>query len=117
MRPKGALSRNGFRRTGTWLAVSLAYYFGAEIGFAFHAPSSPQSVLWLPNSILLATLLLAPMSQWLPYLAAAFPAQILVGWQSSAPMLPIGLLFVTNCIDAALGAFLVRRLVLRPFRF
>jgi len=117
MRREGALSRLSFRQIGTYLAVSLTYYLGAEIGFAFQSPSSPQSVLWIPNSILLATLLLVPMSQWMPYLAAAFPAQILVGWQTSAPMLPMGLLFVTNCIDAAVGAFLVRRLVSRPFRF
>src|SRR5262245_20905702 len=117
MRREGTLGRSGFRQAGAWLAVSLAYYLGAEIGFAFQSPSSPQSVLWLPNSILLATLLLVPMSQWLLYLAAAFPAQMLVGWQIGTPMLPIGLLFVTNCSDAALGAFLVRRLVPQPFRF
>jgi signal transduction histidine kinase len=104
-------------RSTRFLGLALAYYLGAQIGFAFQSPNTPQSVLWLPNSILLATLLLAPVSEWLPYLAAAFPAQMLVAWQAGAPVLPMALLFVTNCIDAALGAFLVRRFVRRPFRF
>ena len=43
------------------------------------------------------------------YLAAAFPAQMLVSVGAGAPPLPMALLFLTNCADAALGAFLVRR--------
>ena len=42
------------------LIVSAAYYLGAQIGFALQAPNAPQSVLWLPNSILLGTLLVVP---------------------------------------------------------
>jgi integral membrane sensor domain MASE1 len=44
--------------------VALAYYVGARIGFAFQSPSSPQSVLWLPNSILFGVLLVLPPSRW-----------------------------------------------------
>src|SRR6185503_18553301 len=90
------------------IVVSLAYYVGATVGFLFQAPGVPQSVLWLPNSILLATLLLNPVGRWLALLAAAFPAQMLVGWQHHAPLLTMSLLFLSNCADAALGATLVR---------
>jgi integral membrane sensor domain MASE1 len=101
------------------LIVSAAYYLGAQIGFALQAPNAPQSVLWLPNSILLGTLLVAPFRSWPAYLAAAFPAQMLVAWGSGAPPLTMALLFLTNCADAALGAFLARRFAHdgRPFRF
>ena len=90
-------------------AVSVAYYIGARIGFALQSPVAPQSVLWLPNSILLAVLLLAPPRTWPAYLLGAFPAQMLVCWQTHAPPGTMALLFVTNCADAALAAFLVRR--------
>jgi PAS domain S-box-containing protein len=90
--------------------VGLAYYLGARIGFAFQSPSSPQSVLWLPNSILLGALLVVPTRQWPGILLAALPAQLYGGWQSGAPLLTLSLLFVTNCADAMLGAFLVHRL-------
>jgi two-component system, NarL family, sensor histidine kinase UhpB len=91
------------------IAVSAAYYLGAQIGFALQSPNAPQSVLWLPNSILLAVLLIVPFRRWPAYFAAAFPAQMLVAVGAGAPPLTMALLFVTNCADAALGAFLVRR--------
>ena len=98
--------------------VSAAYYFGAEVGFALQSPNAPQSVLWLPNSILLAVLLIVPYREWPAYLLAAFPAQMLVGWGTAQPLVTMALLFLTNCADAALGAFLVRRTLGDvPFRF
>ena len=99
--------------------VSAAYFLGAQIGFALQSPNAPQSVLWLPNSILLAVLLIVPFKTWPAYLAAAFPAQMLVSAGTGAPPLPLALLFLTNCADAALGAFLVRRVTHphRPFAF
>ena len=91
------------------IVVSAAYYLGAQIGFALQSPNAPQSVLWLPNSILLAVLLIVPFRRWPAYLAAAFPAQMLVAVGAGAPPLTLALLFLTNCADASLGAFLVRR--------
>lgn len=97
---------------------SAAYYLGAQVGFALQSPNAPQSVLWLPNSILLAVLLIVPFRRWPAYLAAAFPAQMLVSVGAGAPPLTLALLFLTNCADASLGAFLVRRVTShRPFAF
>ena len=99
------------------IVVSAAYYLGAQIGFALQSPNAPQSVLWLPNSILLAVLLIVPFGRWPAYLAAAFPAQMLMAVGSEAPPLTLGLLFLTNCADASLGAFLVRRVTRSPGPF
>jgi PAS domain S-box-containing protein len=99
------------------VALGVAYYLGARIGFAFQSPVSPQSVLWLPNSILLAVLLVVPPRVWWLYLAAAFPAQLVSGWQGGAPLATISLHFVTNCLDAMLGASLLRRGSSVPWRF
>jgi two-component system sensor histidine kinase UhpB len=90
------------------IAVAIAYYLGAWIGFLFQSPSVPQSVLWLPNSILLAALCVSPPSSWPFLLLASFPAQLVVGWQNHSPLVTMSLLFVTNCADAALGATIWR---------
>jgi signal transduction histidine kinase len=86
----------------------LAYYLGARVGFALQSPLVPQSILWLPNSILLSALLMAPFSHWPFYLAAAFPAHVIVSAHVGAPQLPLTLLYLTNCLDASLGAYAVR---------
>jgi signal transduction histidine kinase len=88
--------------------LSAAYYVGAMIGFLFQSPGTPQSVLWLPNSILLAALLMTPARLWVAYVAAALPAHLLVAWQTHAPLGAMALLFLTNCADAVLGATAVR---------
>jgi len=106
-----------WRLGGQALLLALAYYAGAQIGFALQSPTEPHSVLWLPNSILLSVLLVTPPRQWPVYLLAAFPPQLLVGWQTHSPMLTMSLLFVTNCIDAMLGAVTVRYLSDDPVRF
>jgi two-component system sensor histidine kinase UhpB len=100
------------------LLLAAAYYLGAQVGFALQSPTAPQSVLWLPNSILLAALLRVPRREWPKYLLAAFPAHMLVALGAGAPPLTMTLLYGTNCADAALGAWLVRRMSqAEPFRF
>jgi signal transduction histidine kinase len=91
------------------LLLAVAYYVGAQIGFALQSPTVPQSILWLPNSIVLAVLLLEPPRRWPMYLLAALPAQLLVAAQAGAPLTTLSLLFITNCADAMLGAIIVRR--------
>jgi len=66
-----------WRLGGQALLLALAYYAGAQIGFALQSPTEPHSVLWLPNSILLSVLLVTPPRQWPVYLLAAFPPQLL----------------------------------------
>jgi len=98
------------------LMLGMAYYAGALVGLALRSPWTPHSILWLPNSILLATLLVVPVRRWPLFLLAALPAHLLVGWQTGRPMLAMSLLFVTNCVDALLGAALVRHLLGGPPR-
>lgn len=90
--------------------LALAYYVGGRLGFVLQSPLVPQSVLWLPNSILLTALIVTPQRRWPLLFLAAYPAQLLVGMQSHSPLLPISLIFLTNCADAALGAAVWRTL-------
>jgi hypothetical protein len=64
------------RAAGAPLAVFVGYYFGAKIGFTLTFQPHPVSVLWPPNSILLAALLLTRKRTWWILLFAAFSAQL-----------------------------------------
>ncbi len=106
-----------WRVAGIALLVALAYYVGAKIGFALTLRPHPVSVLWPPNSILLAALLLTPARVWWVILLAAFPAHLAAQLQSSVPPAMILCWFVSNSCEALIGAGCVRYLIDRPVRF
>src|SRR6266849_2964967 len=96
------------RVASTAILVGVAYYVGAEAGLVFRFPPATPSVIWPPNSILTATLLMAAPRRWWIYLPAELPA----GWPT---LLVLGL-FVTNCSEALLAAVCVRRFSDAPAR-
>jgi len=99
------------------LSVFAAYYLGAKIGFALTLRPHPVSVLWPPNSILLAALLLTPVRVWWVILLAAFPAHLAAQLQSNVPPVMILCWFISNSFEALIGAGCVRYLIDRPVRF
>src|SRR5437762_7490739 len=98
-------------------SVALAYYLGAKIGFALTFRPHPVSVLWPPNAILLAALLLTPVRVWWVILLAAFPAHLSAQLQSNVPPAMILCWFISNSLEALIGAGCVRYLIDRPVRF
>src|SRR5688572_12992667 len=90
------------------VALALGYYLAASVGFAFRIPGAPQSVMWLPNSLLLAAALVAAPRLWPLMLVSAFPAHMLVAWQAGAPLPTLALLYLSNCADAMVAATVVR---------
>lgn len=118
--PKAERRRDHFfdwRVGGTALLVALAYYLGAKIGFALTLQPHPVSVLWPPNAILLAALLLTPLRIWWVILLAAFPAHLAAQLQSSVPPTMILCWFISNSCEALIGAGCVRYLIEYPVRF
>jgi PAS domain S-box-containing protein len=99
------------------LCVFAGYYLGAKIGFALTFKPYPVSVLWPPNSILVAALLLTPPRIWWFVLLAAFPAHCAAQIQSHVPPLMILCWFVSNSSEAVIGAGLTRYLVRGPMQF
>ena len=93
----------GWSPAATLLAVAVAYYVGAQLGFILRFPPTTPSVLWPPNSILTATLLLTPVRRWWHYLLAALPAHLAAELPVLPPLLVIGL-FATNCVEALVAA-------------
>ena len=101
----------------TALLVFVGYYLGARIGFALTFQPHPVSVLWPPNSILVAALLLTPVRIWWVILLAALPAHWAAQVQSQVPPLMILCWFISNSCEALIGAGLTRYLVGGPIRF
>ncbi|HEU5195978.1 MAG TPA: MASE1 domain-containing protein [Methylomirabilota bacterium] len=99
------------------LAVAAGYYFGANLGLIMKLPPTTPSVMWPPNAILTAALLLAPPRRWPIYLLAAFPAHLaaLLSFRVLSSFALV--VFATNCSEALIGALIVRRLSDAPGRF
>ena len=106
-----------FRTFVTGACVFVGYYLGARIGFALTFQPHPVSVLWPPNSILVAALLLTPPRVWWFVLLAAFPAHWAAQLQSHVPPLMILCWFISNSAEAVISAGLTRYLVGGPIRF
>ena len=100
---------------GLW--VFAGYYLGCKIGFALTFKPHPVSVLWPPNSVLVAALLLTPPRRWWVVLLAALPAHLAAQLQSHVPPLMILCWFISNSCEALIGAGLMRYLVGGPIRF
>jgi signal transduction histidine kinase/integral membrane sensor domain MASE1 len=106
-----------FRVTATAFAVCLAYYVGANLGFILRFPPATPSIMWPPNAILTATLLLAPPRRWWIYLPAALPAHLAVELGAGWPAPLVLALFLTNCSEALIAAVGVRWFSDAPTRF
>ena len=115
MRANGEPS--ALRVGATALAVCLGYFVGANIGFILRLPPATPSILWPPNSILTAALLMSPPRRWGIYLLAALPAHLVVELPVISPPTLVFVLFATNCLEALIGAGAVRALSDAPARF
>src|SRR5438270_9641421 len=105
-RPESKHERLDYRTSFAALLVFAAYYFGAKIGFALTFEPHPVSVLWPPNAILVAALLLTPPRTWWLVLFAAFPAHLAAQLQSQIPLTMILCWFISNCCEALISVAL-----------
>jgi len=83
--------------------ISVAYYVTAKIGFWFSLEGS-VSTLWMPNSILLAGLLLTFKRWWWLVILISLPAHIAAELESGVPATMILSWFVSNSFQALIGA-------------
>jgi len=97
--------------------VALVYGASAKVGFAFTFQPRPISVVWLPNAILLAGLLLTPARAWWFVMLAVLPVHLAVELQSGVPSVMVLAWYVSNCSEALIGAALLRWLVRAPLNF
>ena len=102
---------------GLGLAIGTAYYAGGAVGLALKLPNATPSVMWPPNAILTAALLLAPYRLWPFILVSALPAHILLETGAGWPASLVLALFATNCSEALIAAAGMRRFSDAPTRF
>src|SRR5215469_8788756 len=119
---RARLSEGGLHYPALWaLLVSgltgLGYYLTAKFGFALTFGPHAISVLWLPNSIVLAVLVLTPVRLWWLPLFATLCAHLAGELQSGVPLNLVLCWFVSNSFEAVIGATLTRLLVAAPLRF
>jgi signal transduction histidine kinase len=101
------------------LLVSAGYYAGGYFGLSVRFPPSGISIIWPPNAILLAALLLAPPRTWGWYLLAALPTHLhlVANFQPGVPASVMLSQFAGNGLQAVVGALAVRRYAGAPPRF
>ncbi|HEY4370116.1 MAG TPA: MASE1 domain-containing protein [Steroidobacteraceae bacterium] len=90
------------------LAFSLTYYIGVRVGFAFTLSANAVSLLWTPNAILLAALLICPPRTWGWLLFAALPAHLVSELAAGVPLLMASCWYFSNLSEALLGAAIIR---------
>jgi PAS domain S-box-containing protein len=100
-----------------FVSVSIAYFLGTRLGFAFTVKPHPVSALWPPNAILLAGLLLTPVRYWSMMVLAALPAHLAAEWESGVPLSMVLCWFLSNACEALLGAAMTRSFVRKPLAF
>jgi signal transduction histidine kinase/integral membrane sensor domain MASE1 len=113
-RPAFRFRTVALRRAGLPLLVFAGYYLGAQLGFALTFQGHPVSMLWSPNSVLMAAFILAPVRSWWLVLAGAFPAHLATQLGAGVPAELILLWFMSNSAEGLLGAVGVRAFMRPP---
>src|SRR6185369_1292481 len=99
---------------GFLILVAALYYLGAKFGLLLTFRPHPVSTLWPTNAILMSMLLLAPGRKWWLILLAAFPAHLAAELYSGAPAPLVFCWFISNSVEALLGATVMRKFMGHP---
>lgn len=106
-----------FRRSlSIALLVGIAYWGGAYLGVTQTVTTEGIAIVWPPNALVLAALLILPRHDWV----SVVPAVIVAEWFADVPAFPpwAAVAFsVINLFEAFLAASLIRRFTRTPFRF
>ena len=84
--------------------TGLGYYAAALVGVELRFPPATTSIVWPPNAVLTSALLLVPPRYWWMCLLAAMVPHFAVELTSGFPLSLAAPLFVTNCLEAVIGA-------------
>ena len=88
--------------------TSVAYLVGTRVGLALTLPSDAGAVLWPPNALLLAALMLSPRRVWWILLLAVLPPHLAVELKGGVPATMAIAWYVSNCLEALIGAAIFR---------
>jgi diguanylate cyclase (GGDEF)-like protein len=104
--PPGS-SRERFPVVVVATLTGLGYYLGAYLGVNFTLMPEGIAIVWPPNGVLLAALLMRPQREWPWYLAAIVPAELAADYPTFT--VPQALAFAAvNIGEVLLAAWLLR---------
>src|SRR5213076_269424 len=96
------------------LLTAILYYLGAEAAFAIGTLTQQFAPFWPPNVVLLCAFLITPRRYWPLYIAAAFPAHVLVERSVAMPLPQLLAAFGCNVSVALMNALVMRALLRGP---
>jgi len=100
------------------LLVCGGYYAGGAIGMGLRLVPGGASEIWLPQGILLAALLTAPVRRWWLYSLALLPTHMYLTsiYNPQVPAAMVYVQFAGQIVQAALAAALLRPILGNPPR-
>jgi two-component system, cell cycle sensor histidine kinase and response regulator CckA len=111
---EAAFSLAARRGIPSWVRAIVfcaAYFALGNFGCLLSSDQFPFVTFWMPSGLFVAALLLSPTRAWPLLVAAAFPANIAFDLLHGRPLLMSVLFCSGNCLEAVVGAWLVRRFV------
>ncbi len=93
------------------LLFGLAYLACAEVSYFLSVPNNKSSSFWLPAGLYVAVLLLNRTEDWVYFLLAAFPSNLIYDLAHGTKLEVIFLFYCANTVEALTGAWLMRRWV------
>jgi two-component system, LuxR family, sensor kinase FixL len=92
------------------LATAAGYWLGSEVGLLLTPSGLAVSVLWPPNAMLLAALLITRRSRWPLFLVAILPVHLATQLSHGIPLLTSVGWFFTNTGEAVVTALCLQHL-------
>ena len=109
---RNAPQRIAVRVAASALVVAGAYWLTGWVALRLPFPGTSISALWLPNSVLLAALLLARRRDWWIYLLLCLPVQLALERTADDIWVTRALIhYVVNCATALIGALALAAIV------
>ena len=96
------------------LLVGVLYAASGWLSVHFTLAPGGPAMLWFPNAVVLAALLLSPRRQWLCYAALVVPVELLVDWGTYSVPQALGFA-AANMAEVLLAAYAITRLCGRVF--
>ena len=99
-----------------FVLIAVAYYLGARLGLGLRFQDSQMGVVWPPNGVLLAALLLTPRSRWWTVLLAGAVAHVAAMYPVTPAWRWVWQIAANSAMTVA-AAEALRRFVGMPLRF
>jgi len=105
------------KETASWLwaiAFVSGYFVSAQAGMSLASETNMLLSLWLPAGLIMGTLLLLPGRKWWQVLGLSMLCSLIFNYYHGRALIPGAALGFANCVEAVVGAVLVRRIAGAP---